>query len=92
MVLPSESGQPELWSGSIDRLVLARRDGAPIWAEVLDYKSDAVSGAELTRRAEVYRPQLEGYRRAVAARYGLAPERIGARLIFLSPGEVARVE
>ena len=81
------AGPEELWSGSIDRLVLARRDGEVVYAEILDYKTDLVAPDEdLSERAEHHREQLEGYRRVVAAQTGLAPETIVMRLLFLAPG------
>ncbi len=38
VVLADDSGEEQLWSGSIDRLVLGRRGDDVVWAEVLDYK------------------------------------------------------
>ncbi|MCB9914550.1 MAG: UvrD-helicase domain-containing protein [Planctomycetes bacterium] len=79
---------PAHWRGAIDRLVLARRDGAVVWAEVLDYKSDRVEVGELDAKVAYYRPQLEAYARVVAAQTGLAPEAVRLRLAFLSLGRV----
>ena len=91
-VLTGEAGREELWTGSIDRLVLGLRGDEVVWAEILDYKTDRIdSPEELDERAEHYRPQLESYRRVVAAQTGLALESIGARLLFLGPGRVVEV-
>lgn len=87
-VLPDENGREQLWTGSIDRLVLGRRDGEVVWADVLDYKTDRVGEDALDERIAYYRPQLEGYRRVIAAQTGLASDRIRLRLVFLGPGRV----
>ena len=44
-------------SGRLDRIVWLRdKDGMPA-AQVIDYKTDAISMAELSERVEYYRPQ-----------------------------------
>lgn len=97
LVLP---GQPdddgadteELWTGSIDRLVLARRDGAVVWAEVLDHKTDAITtDADLAARTEHHREQLEHYRRVVAVQFGLPEQDIALRLLFLAAGRAVEL-
>jgi ATP-dependent exoDNAse (exonuclease V) beta subunit len=87
-VLADEEGEEQLWTGSIDRLVLGRRGGEIVWADVLDYKTDHVGEAALDERAAYYRPQLESYGRVVAAQTGLAADTIRLRLVFLEPGRV----
>lgn len=87
-VVLTDDGQEQLWSGSIDRLVLARRDDQVVWAEVLDYKTDQVNEEQLQDRAEYYRPQLERYARVVALQTGIAVEEISCRLLFLSAARV----
>ncbi|MBN1909965.1 MAG: UvrD-helicase domain-containing protein [Pirellulales bacterium] len=80
-----------LLTGTIDRLVVLFDGPTPAAADVIDFKTDAVSlsnPAALDARIEIYRPQLAAYRRAVAAMYGLGPDRISARLVFLEPGLV----
>jgi ATP-dependent exoDNAse (exonuclease V) beta subunit len=89
-VRPAEEGEA-LWSGAIDRLVLARVGGEVVLAEVLDFKSDDVSGEALEERVEYYRPQLESYRELVCERHGLAAEQVRARLLFVRSGEVREV-
>jgi ATP-dependent exoDNAse (exonuclease V) beta subunit len=77
----------ELLVGTIDRLVTVRsRDGELLGAEIVDFKTDAASPTELDARVEHYRPQIDAYRRAVAAMYRLAPTVVLARLVFLVPG------
>jgi ATP-dependent exoDNAse (exonuclease V) beta subunit len=87
-VLADEGGEEQLWTGSIDRLVLGRRGGEIVWADVLDYKTDRVDEAALDERTAYYRPQLESYGRVVAAQTGLAADTIRLRLVFLEPGRV----
>ncbi len=86
-----EDGRPHFWNGAIDRLVLARVGGEVVWAEVLDYKSDRVSGSELDQRVEHYRPQLESYARVVMEQFGLERSCIRLKLAFLSPGRVVEL-
>jgi ATP-dependent exoDNAse (exonuclease V) beta subunit len=88
LLLPSEGGQEELWSGSIDRLVLARQDGRVIWAEVIDYKTDRPTEQSLDALVRHYEPQLTRYVQFVSERYDLAPGSVHARLVFLGAGEV----
>jgi ATP-dependent helicase/nuclease subunit A len=81
-----------LLEGFIDRLVLVPpTGGAPARAEVLDFKTDRVEPGDreaLAVRAAGYRPQLDAYRRGVHAAYGVPPERVAARLLFLYVGAV----
>ena len=56
LVLADEAGEEQLWSGSIDRLVLGRRGGDVVWAEVLDYKTDILTQDQLPDRADYYSP------------------------------------
>ncbi len=91
VVLEGEDGVERLWSGVFDRVVLEGDPGAWRRATVLDYKTDRASGPDLSERVEHYRPQLEGYRRALAAITGLGAERIEARLLFLPAGELVAI-
>jgi ATP-dependent helicase/nuclease subunit A len=90
IVLADEAGEEQLWSGSIDRLVLGRRGDEVVWAEVLDYKTDILTPDQLPARVEHYRPQLESYGRVVAAQTGLPASAIRLRLLFLELGRVVR--
>jgi ATP-dependent helicase/nuclease subunit A len=88
-----------LVQGVVDRLVVAPgREGSPGRAWILDYKTDRIEGGPegdvatmLRSRVELYRPQLEAYRRAVAGEERLPLERVEASLIFLRPGRVVKV-
>jgi hypothetical protein len=84
--LPEPDGTTSLWSGAIDRLVLQMEQGAPVAADVIDFKSDRISSAEVDARSEGYRLQMEAYRRVVAAQTGLDASRIRTLLVFLVPG------
>jgi len=95
IILPGEANEEDgdiLWTGSIDRLVLAYRGDEVVAASVLDYKTDRISEGELADRVEYYRPQLESYARVVAAQTGLELGAISKRLLFLTPGRTMEVE
>ena len=82
-----------LLQGYMDRLVLVEKRGRVTEAEVLDFKTDALDpsdGGALAARMEHYRPQIDAYREAVAARYHLNLGQVTGTLLFLRTG-VARV-
>jgi ATP-dependent exoDNAse (exonuclease V) beta subunit len=91
LVLADEAGEEQLWSGSIDRLVLGRRGGDVVWAEVLDYKTDILTEKQLPDRVAYYAPQIGIYGRVVAAQTGLPVSAIRLRLLFLELGRVVDV-
>jgi ATP-dependent exoDNAse (exonuclease V) beta subunit len=83
----------KLMVGNIDRLVLATRNGEPVAADVLDFKTDVLSSADALReRIELYRGQMTAYREAVSRLFELEVERITVRLAFLSIGQVETLE
>ncbi len=90
LVLDEPDGTRALWSGAFDRVVLHGRPGAWTRAVVTDFKTDRVGPRELEARLELYRPQLEGYRRVLGRVSGLAPSALEARALFLRP-DVLRV-
>ena len=66
----------------------------PVRADVVDFKTDVISTEDphaLAAQVEVYRPQLDAYRRAVATLLRLDERRISARLVFVEPGIVEAV-
>jgi ATP-dependent helicase/nuclease subunit A len=76
-----------LMEGVIDRLVLEQDGEAVRRATIIDYKTDAVTDpASVAHRSAHYAPQLHAYRRAVAAMYGMRPNAVSARLVFLEAG------
>ena len=83
-----------LLSGSIDRLVLMYQSQKLVAADIIDFKTDDVSADDadtLAARVEYYRDQLEAYRPAVSKLYHIPPDRISARLVFVSPGVVRNI-
>jgi ATP-dependent exoDNAse (exonuclease V) beta subunit len=86
--------------GIIDRIVLWRRSGRKVAAELIDFKFDGLGGegksaprARIrTEKTAFYTPQLADYRRAVAQLFSLAPHAITADLVFMRAGTIVRVE
>jgi ATP-dependent exoDNAse (exonuclease V) beta subunit len=80
--------------GIMDRLVLILGPERKISeAVVLDYKTDRFSEEAdgTSGRLEHYRGQIAAYRRAVQAQFGLVPERVSGKLVFLEDGSVIEV-
>ncbi|MCC7406662.1 MAG: UvrD-helicase domain-containing protein [Phycisphaeraceae bacterium] len=77
--------QGTLVTGVFDRVVVQRCDGAPISAELWDYKTDRLPDgtASILRLVEIYRPQMLSYRDALATMLKLPASAITARLLFL---------
>jgi ATP-dependent helicase/nuclease subunit A len=83
-----------LLEGVIDRLVLVRENGRVVRAEVLDFKTDQLDGADpaaLHKRVEYYRPQLQAYRDAVVTLYDLEPPAVSAAVLMLEAGRVVEI-
>ncbi len=78
--------QDSILNGLIDRLVLLKKDGRVVAADVVDFKTDQIGTdpRALQNRVEVYRPQLKAYRDAVAKMFHLNPEDVSARLMFVA--------
>lgn len=82
------AGRTAILRGRFDRVVIAEASGAPVWAEVIDFKT----GADPDRPADpalavaAYMPQMRAYHRAAAALLGLAPDRVRARLVLADSG------
>lgn len=73
--------------GTVDRVTRFYRGDRLVATDILDFKTDAVSGAAaIAERVGFYRPQIQAYRRAISALTALPPERISARLLFVEPG------
>lgn len=85
-------GTSVLWNGAIDRLVLHHRAGQTTSADVIDWKSDAIAPEEADERSERYRPQMEAYRRVVAAQTGLPAESIRMLVVYLAVGCVSELQ
>jgi len=82
------------WSGSFARVVWLADGHQTMAADVLDFKTDALSPGDepaLSERAEFYRPQLDAYLHAIACLAALPPERIATRLEFTCAGCVRKI-
>lgn len=89
-----EGGDPLVLSGQFDRLVVGMKDGTPVWAEVLDFKTDDLARGDepaLAKSVEFYRPQIEAYKRAAGKLLRLNPSEVTAALIFLGPDRIMPV-
>jgi ATP-dependent helicase/nuclease subunit A len=81
--------------GIIDRLVLFRRQGCVLAADIIDFKSDALAveqAADMRHAIETYRPQFAMYRRAMAHQFSLDLNRVRSRLLFLQVGAVCQID
>ena len=78
-------------SGRLDRIVWLQGEDGTLAAEVIDYKTDDISEAELPQRVEYYRPQVEAYLRAVAILGNLPASRVTAVLAFTAIGHSERI-
>lgn len=82
------AGRAAILRGRFDRVVIAEANGAPVWAEVIDFKTgaDPDRPADPALAAASYAPQMRAYQRAAAALLGLAPDRVRARLVLADSG------
>ncbi|MDH3583452.1 MAG: UvrD-helicase domain-containing protein [Phycisphaerae bacterium] len=82
------AAEGQMYTGVFDRLVLIEDGGNIVAAQVLDFKTDRIDASGVGERVAFYKPQMDEYRRAACALYGLAPTVVTARLLFLAPGVV----
>jgi ATP-dependent exoDNAse (exonuclease V) beta subunit len=84
----------ELINGCIDRLVLCLKDGVPIAADVIDFKSDELpqQPRAVADRVDFYRGQMQTYRQAVSKLLMIPIEKVTTRIAFLKIGQVAIVD
>lgn len=73
-------------NGRFDRLVVGWKDGVPVWADLVDFKSDSATEDTAGDVLERHRGQLEDYVLAIESIYGISRERITARLLLTGPG------
>jgi ATP-dependent exoDNAse (exonuclease V) beta subunit len=73
-------------TGSVDRLVLYRRAGTLIGADVIDFKTDLAGEATPLRGA--YREQIRQYAIAMARVYGIDAGSVRSMLVWLTTGTV----
>ena len=74
-------------NGIIDRLVILKRDGRPMAAEVIDFKTDQINESS-QQTAEKHADQMESYRLAVSSTWGIEPDRIDCRVLLVKSGEL----
>ena len=80
-----------LVKGRVDRVVVGIEGGRPIWAEVLDFKTDNVRAEQIAGSIDGYRGQIDAYRRAVARALKLEMNDVAGVLLFVKPGLVSAV-
>ncbi|MAT80312.1 MAG: hypothetical protein CMJ29_01540 [Phycisphaerae bacterium] len=68
--------------GRLDRLVVGRRKGEVVLAEIVDFKSGPV-GEDESELVDYYRPQLAFYSDVVEAHFKLDPGIVTSRLLFI---------
>lgn len=89
--LPDGGGPVEL-AGRIDRLVVGRRGGKAVWADVIDFKSDDIDAAACDERARGHGAQMKAYAAAIARMFSLPAEQVACHVAFLRPGRVVTLE
>ncbi|MGI9015449.1 MAG: UvrD-helicase domain-containing protein [Phycisphaerales bacterium] len=88
-ILSSDQG---LQRGTIDRLVISTADASAARAQIIDFKTDAISKSKCTEAVARYSVQIAAYRAAVTAQFAIPEERIDAQLAFVNLGVVIEVE
>jgi ATP-dependent helicase/nuclease subunit A len=78
-------------SGTFDRVVIGRSGKEIVGAEIIDFKSDDVSGGNLAVKVDFYRPQLEAYCTALSHLIGIPRGKIKATLAFVNGGQVVEL-
>lgn len=81
-----------LVQGRIDRVVIGLDGQRPVWAEVLDFKTDRVTSDRVKILGATYREQIQSYRRAVGRALRLEPAHVHGVLLFVQPGVVWGVD
>lgn len=72
--------------GIIDRVVFLEEQGVVKRALIIDWKTDRVPAGSHESHAERYREQLASYRLGVSQLWGIDPEQITARIVFVRDG------
>lgn len=78
-------------TGTIDRVVIGRRMGTAVMADVIDYKTDRLApepGQTIEDKAYYYQPQIEAYRTVAARMAKLDLAKVTARLLFVNNGKM----
>lgn len=81
-------------NGRIDRLVLSLRDGVPVGATIIDFKTGAKDSPREVLDAKIagYQSQLEAYGDAVAEMFTIPREAVRLELLFVDRGESIALE
>ncbi|WP_437228689.1 UvrD-helicase domain-containing protein [Planctomicrobium sp. SH661] len=75
----------EQMHGNIDRMIVFRREGRPVSAEIIDFKTDSVTNPEQQELlVNLYRRQLETYRKAASELLAIPLSDVTASLAFCS--------
>ncbi|MEE9212635.1 MAG: 3'-5' exonuclease, partial [Phycisphaeraceae bacterium] len=82
----------KLLHGRFDRVVIHRRDGQVCAADLIDFKTDAVTDDTMASLVEKYQPQMNAYRTALSVMLGLGTEQVAAQLLFVTSGRVCEVQ
>ena len=72
--------------GRFDRVVIGYGSGVPLWADVIDYKSDWVGDDGGCALLQQYRSQLQTYIDALVGMLNLPEGSVTARLLCTGPG------
>jgi ATP-dependent exoDNAse (exonuclease V) beta subunit len=75
-------------SGRFDRIVWRKERAGQLSAEVIDFKTDRIPLASMPERVEQYRPQIEGYLRALMDIAGLPTDRVRGSFAFTELGRI----
>jgi ATP-dependent helicase/nuclease subunit A len=79
--------------GSIDRLVVFyNKEGIPIRANVIDWKTDSFLEEEQEKTIRHYAPQLASYRHAASKLLGIEPALVSTNLVFVKKQEIVQIE
>ncbi|MDE2126490.1 MAG: UvrD-helicase domain-containing protein [Armatimonadetes bacterium] len=82
------AGANALTTGVFDRVVVTRRGGRPVKAEILDFKTDLPGADGAARLIALYAGQMAAYQTAAASMLNLAENQVSARLVLVGTGEV----
>lgn len=80
-----------LIAGSFDRVHLWHRNGKPVRALLIDYKTDRVDDTTIDAVVSRYADQLRMYRQALSVMLGLDPSAIQTKLYFVGDDRVIAV-
>jgi len=88
--------QGKLISGRFDRLTVTRDSGGKaLDAQLIDFKTetwDPNDPEDLAQRVAHHRPQMEAYRQAAAALFGLSKDKVRAGLLFTQPIKFVEID